>query len=259
MTLGPDLLVFGMDLGDVLYIAIFLIVVFGGWVTSMIKQLAARRQAAERARTSGPASRLDELAAKRRAQLRQMAGRDVAEGTTSASSEPENMTMAERIARARAKAQYEKRATDLRQQKTAQRQPQAPAQTSPPQPVRSVPSTRHRPSSQPREELRVHRVEQVRRQQVQQQARKQSRPPVGAAARPAPVSASMLNVAAAHEPLDTGMSVVHRHVSDAPTTEVTHCRMRRGMRLNISRMKQSDWRRAIVVKEILDSPLALRF
>lgn len=258
MTLGPDLLVFGMDLGDVLYIAIFLIVVFGGWVTSMIKQLAARRQAAERARTSGPASRLDELAAKRRAQLRQMAGRDVAAGTTSASSEPENMTMAERIARARAKAQYEKRASDLHQQKTAQRQPQASAQASPPQPVRSVPSTRQRPSSQPREELRVRRVEQVRRQQVQQQARKQSRPPVGVV-RPAPVSASMLNVAAAHEPLDTGMSVVHRHVSDAPTTEVTHRRMRRRMRLNISRMKQSDWHRAIVVKEILDSPLALRF
>lgn len=258
MTLAPDLLVFGMDLGDVLYIAIFLIVVFGGWVTSMIKQLAARRQAAERARTSGPASRLDELAAKRRAQLRQMAGRDVAAGTTSASSEPENMTMAERIARARAKAQYEKRAADLHQQKTAQRQPQASAQASPPQPVRSVPSTRHRPSSQPREELRVRRVEQVRRQQVQQQAQKQSRPPVGVV-RPAPVSASMLNVAAAHEPLDTGMSVVHRNVSDAPTTEVTHRGMRRRMRLNISRMKQSDWRRAIVVKEILDSPLALRF
>jgi hypothetical protein len=69
----------------------------------------------------------------------------------------------------------------------------------------------------------------------------------------------MQNVAAEHEPLDTGMSIVHRHISDAPSTEGTHRRVQRGMRLNINRMKQSDWHRAIVVKEILDSPLALRF
>ncbi|MEM6334725.1 MAG: hypothetical protein AAF823_15435 [Planctomycetota bacterium] len=98
---------------------IVLLAVFGPIIANVLKEAGKandRRKASESSDGDGRTSRerLDDLAARRRAELsgRAQAGLGTGGGAP-AGGDPGNLTMAERIARARAKAQYERRSADL--------------------------------------------------------------------------------------------------------------------------------------------------
>ncbi|MEE9211514.1 MAG: hypothetical protein V3U29_02560, partial [Phycisphaeraceae bacterium] len=104
-----------IDLIDAIIVSILLISVFGGWIASVLKKINEARNARDssaRPRTDQrePTTRrrLDTLAAPRRAQLKPP--------PVPSQTEPINLSMAERLQRARAKAEYEQRAKALRAQ-----------------------------------------------------------------------------------------------------------------------------------------------
>ena len=145
---------------EIIIYAIATVILVGSWVANLLRKQHEERQA--QTRGGGDAGdprttrqRLDELAAKRREELRAQAQarreRDDTNIATRRSAsrqpdtQPQNLTMAERAERERARAQYEERARRLReqQQKAAQRQsrqgpPQAARQAQQAQPSAST-------------------------------------------------------------------------------------------------------------------------
>lgn len=116
----------GADWVELVAAAIGVIIVIGGGIAGKLKEMATKRRERERqlrgqsspsplegADGEGELS-LQDLAARRRAQLRAGGGGGAAAGGRPAG-EPQNMTMAERIERARARAAYEQRARELRE------------------------------------------------------------------------------------------------------------------------------------------------
>lgn len=129
---------------DLIIAAIGTIIIVGSWIANALKNMKEekarqerRQQGGLKSETSTSASqqssgrqRLEELAAQRRREMQQQAeaqrsrydprrGGAAGSGTASGGGasggrEPSNLTMAERIARARAKAQYQQRSEDLR-------------------------------------------------------------------------------------------------------------------------------------------------
>ncbi|MEM9252452.1 MAG: hypothetical protein AAGB29_08895 [Planctomycetota bacterium] len=90
------------NLGGIIVVLVFL----GPVIASIIRSIAKAQQDSSDEGGPEPSPRED-LAARRRAEL---SGRGASART---GGDPSNMTMAERIARARAKAQYEQRSSDL--------------------------------------------------------------------------------------------------------------------------------------------------
>lgn len=174
---------------------------------------------------------IEELAARRRRRMKELARRQqqserAVQPQPRAATEPSNLTMAQRVQRARAKAMYEERARQLKQQPEIQlRKTDTPAaQTSPsPSPQR----TRLTSATTPRTE--------------QPQPSRVSKKTLRGQSMPTAV------VEAEHE-----QNVVHRHVPDAPKP-VTIAR-----HFQLGRVTHRTLRNAVMLKEILDLPVALR-
>ena len=246
---------------EIIWAAVVIVIMIGSWIANRLK-------GTEDQPTSGGADdaesgdvRVEELAARRREQLRRMAQRRQDEQSSpvdQAESQPQNLTLAERIERARARAQYDKRAKSMRQQssgpQTGQGRPQqAPAQRQPvdrstttvtptltPAPA-PIATPRKASSSRPavRPPLR-----QTRRRWPAASAEPSvpDRRPRATRSPPEPV------ISHSDPPLATATSVRTAPVATAPPLRSASGFL--GDRRSL--------KKAIVLKEILDRPLALR-
>lgn len=163
-----------------------------------------------------------------------------------ASQEPNNLTLQQMKARAQAKALYEKRAAELRRQ-------QAPILAKPVKRSSAVESQVSGPANRP----------------VKPAAKRTILPP--SPARSAGPS-SVTTTAPDHGQIDAGESVVHRHVADAvvpassssssatviPGTSGGVGGAAQVNRPAMRRVSRTTLRRAMMLKEILDPPMALR-
>ena len=231
-------------------------------------QRARNRAAADT--STGRRPTLEEVTQRKRQELqnlaRQQRGDSVAGGRPPADggADPGNMTMAERIARARAKQQYEQRAAQAGQGRAASASGSAsPAPRS--APSRSGTNAQQRRAEALRQKLEARRRQQqqalARRQQQIQQAKAQ-RPsrPAAPPRRPAPVSDGMGDRPDHEE--------VHRRVAnleETPPLKIGSARRRsetaasgRGVGLNFAKLSTADLRRAFILKEVLDRPVAER-
>lgn len=220
------------------------------------------------AQSSGGAS-LDDIAARRRAQLQEMARQRSAGGNDSS-----NLSMAERIARARA---------------TQQGKPQArsgnplPSENAPPRrapqanPAPTGASARQQRAEALRQKMMQRQQQQrealaARQRQVQQAKAQRSAQP----ARPQPTARPTPQAAAPRRPLPPVQTPhpisaephkeVHRMVEDVSEFEVGSKRRRRELAarranpqlIDFSRLSKADLRRAFILKEVLDRPVSER-
>ena len=248
-----------MEFDKIVVYSIGTIILVGSWIANLLKKQAEQRKADEiqlrRTSESSPPSEAagstdrQTLAEHRREQLRQMTRQRAQPPDPGRAGpvEPANLTMAERISRARAKAQYERRARELAKQ------------------ARQAPSTAPPPAApQHRAPVEVLPTEMAARQR--ELARRGARPPVGSGQvtgriqppRGRPPREPLAAVAAPHAPIDDGESVVHRHVSDTATTSAIRPALSDTATSVRRRLNQSGLRDAIVLKEILDKPVAMR-
>jgi hypothetical protein len=256
---------------DFIWIAVFAAVMLGSWISNLKKQSQEQRK-----RDEGPnALELDEMAARRREQLRQ-ASRSRAQATGGeggpagghsgarsggASGEPGNMTMAERIARARAKAQYEQRAQGAGQ--SAQRsQAQVPNEAQ----RRALAQRRAELERQQQAARAQQQAQQRTRQQAQQRAQQQTRRQQRAQAHARAQAQARQRGALIHEDVavpEPTQSTTRRIVKDRPAqSQVTRPQQTMqavGAGPVISgSLSRNDLRRAIVLNEVLGKPIAMR-
>lgn len=184
--------------------------------------------------------RLEELAAKRRAELQRMAQeRQMGQAPpTRVQSQPHNMNMGQASQREDAKAMYEKRAAVLRQkQQQTHTAPGIPGISDPFQHQHELSKVRQREEQQARQRLAM--------QKKRQEKKRKHLEELGSGA----TSVSRQR----HGETQT----VHRHVANAnknvKTKQVKKINALGGMPINRQAMRQ-----ALIMKEILDLPLALR-
>ncbi|MEX1015654.1 MAG: hypothetical protein WDZ31_02825 [Phycisphaeraceae bacterium] len=158
-----------MQTQDIIIYGIAAIILVGSWVANLLRKQAEERQERERIAGGGKAASkpsLDELAARRREELRELARQrgEVKAGPVDrpGAGEPVNLSMAERIARARAKAQYEERAARMGGGGRAAPSPAKP--TPAPAPARTGPSSTTRDPSGMTEMERARQRDLQRRQ-----------------------------------------------------------------------------------------------
>lgn len=277
-----------VSLVQVLVYALFGVIFVSTMVKNIIKEnkkKARRKQASGEAQPGGGAS-LDEIAARRRAQLQEMArqrggGKVGGHSGGSSGGRPEalvgddtaNLSMAERIARARAANQRQTPRSGLAQ--ASQAPPARPSVA----PQVAGASAREQRAAAMRQRA-MQREQQRRealaaRQRQTQQARTPQRPapPAQPARRPLPP------VQTPHPVSVQPHAEVHRMVADAQP-EVSKKSSRRHHSasieaeraiqvdrggagasktlLNFGKLSQADLRRAFILKEVLDRPLAER-
>ncbi len=210
-----------------------------------------------RGQAGGGSPTADELAARRRAQLEELARRRQARvggqggGQASRPSAPPlgpDTSMGERQQlEAQRRAQAE-RAEAMRRQAQAAEQERARAAEEARRRQTEIERRRQLAAQQRAQE------EAARRQQAEQRQRRLS----SIEDRPAPGSrlgqgVTLVDEDDPHVDLDTGMSTVHRHVPDADTPyAIAH--VRKG-KLRITR---DGLRQAIILKELLDRPVSMR-
>jgi hypothetical protein len=298
MLMDQSLLLAQSSGQDLISTAILVILLVGGaifnWVVKMMKE---RQEGGGKGKSKNSAGRAEQLARRKAEMQRQMQAQRGASGRPGQNSrggvasgggdEPGNMTMAERIARARAKHEYEQR-------RSQQGGPSRPGQSSP---QRSSPSRETSPSdAEARREAQRHAAEQrqqairekqaaqarQRQEQQRQAARRQaqqSQPSSGSRQQPAS-SRGMLNkrsmpIGSARrnrevlEPVDVGPRRVAEPVdptnADVAKTEVGMAgvgkvRQRSTGRslINFNRLSNDDLRRMVILKEVIDKPVAIR-
>jgi hypothetical protein len=266
-------------IGSWVVIALLIAPAIGKWIGNAKKQQQDQRRRDE----GGGALDIDQIAARRREQLRQ-ASRQRSQANTSAGGlsrgisggasggvsggggSPGNMTMAERIARARAKAQYEQRSQGTAQQARASA-PQVPNEGQ-----RRALAQRQAELDR-RRQLLADQNQQQARQQTQQRTGQQANQQAQQLARRQRAQAHQRAQAQArqrgglvHEAVATpepGSSVPRRLVPHKPQKDA-HAVSQGGATIQSGgvsfrgQLTRNELRRAIVLKEILDKPIALR-
>ena len=226
-------------------VAVFFLIAVIHWVTNMLKEQAQKRQAEERIqdRTASPegqlaakASRLEDWAAQRKAQLEELMRRRRTSQQQSRSDpvsqgQPSNLTLGQAEERVRAKAAYERRAEALRtDQRTPPQQPEA--RTTTPGQTRKV-------------TLPASLDNRISRRHLPKKASRVAPDPGSHG-----LGAGVTQVdTTGHDPDSTS---VHRLVQDVAFQPSTRSRK---VPVKLLRMSLRD---AIVVKEILDEPISLR-
>ncbi len=254
---------------DWIWIVVIGATVIGSWIGNLKKQSNEQRK-----RDEGPnALELNEMAARRREQLRQ-ASRGRAQGVGGesaggqsgrASGVPGNMTMAERIARARAKAQYEQRGQDTGH--SAQRsQAQVPNEAQRRTLAQRQAEREHRREAAHAQQQAQQRARQQAQQRAQQQTQQQTRRQraqahARAQAQARQRGALIHEVVAVPEPTE---STTRRIVKDRPVkSRVTQTPQKTPQGGSVGpvlsgSMSRSELRRAIVLNEVLGKPIAMR-
>ncbi len=246
-------------------IALLLAPAIAGWIKKAKKDQQKQREIDE----GGASMELEQMAAKRREQLRQAsqqrAQANLSGGSASGShtsgggASPGNMTMAERIARARAKAQYEQRAqgSSSTSPKAGSADPQAPNEA------------QRRALEQRQAELQRRREAAARQQQkAQQQAQAQQR------AQQARQQQAQAHSRAQARARQRGR-LIHEEVAVPEPTSSSPRRLvyskpekrqrpaepvadNGAVSVLGAKMTRDELRRAIVMNEVLSKPIALR-
>lgn len=245
------------------------IVVIGATVVGSMVGNLKKKSNDQRKLDEGPnAAELEQMAARRREQLRQASqsrAQVSAEGQAGrASGEPGNLTMAERIARARAKAQYEQRAQ-------GDGHPSQPQQS-------QVPNAAQRLALEQRQ-AELERQQQAARaqQQAQQQARQQAQQSAKQQAQQQTRRQQAQAHARAQAQARQRGTLIHENVAVAEPTESTTRRIVKDRPvkgrtlqstqpvqtgalgpINSGSMSLGELRRAIVLNEVLGKPIAMR-
>lgn len=261
--------------------AVIIISVLRAVLSGDPKKKAKNQRARDRAAVdsaSGGRPSLDEVTRRKRQQLQELARQRggtqaSADGASGGQADPGNMTMAERIAQARAKQQHAAPAGPARQapsQGLPSQQRQAPARG-----ASGAPAQQQRAEAL-RQQLEARRLQQQQakaRRQLQIQKAKAQRPAPGNAAPPrrqAPASRQVPHGIATPEHQE-----VHRMVTNAEEAPAVTKRSRRqteiadrgaGDRpahrnaggLNFAKLSVADLRRAFILKEVLDKPVSER-
>lgn len=243
-----------MDYTEIVIYSIGTVILVGSWISKNLKEQAAgsRDGSTKSPKPSGARTSLAERLAERGRQLREQAAQQQQGQRTSIGNEPTNLTMAERIARDHAAAQYQNRAAKLhRKQELPPGGSIDPLPTSPR--TAEPPSSRTDSKRDTEQDMARRRAQQSRRQTGLDRRRIQKAPsslgstPISVRDRPPlredlparsipdpivhrgfPVSVVASGHGAAVGPVGKGLRSIHA------------------------------LRRAIVLKEILDRPLALR-
>jgi hypothetical protein len=242
-------------LSDVVFYGMIAVFVVGPWIAKTIKKIS-QPQTPPPSRSPGNRTFTDstpnkpnanELAAMRREKLQELARKRRStianRSTTPSQTEPTNLTMAQRVERARAKAQYQKRAQALQQQQ--QRQTLQQQQSSTPTTARQRAQQKKLARKQALAQQRAQGLQQQQHAAAQQQRSAARVQP--AAPRPAKPKPRLTPLQAQHD-----QGIVHRHVPNAPAPE------QKKATNHLKRFGASSLRQAVVLKEILDRPIALR-
>ncbi len=233
--------------------------VIGSWIGNIKKQSQKQRRIDE-----GPAAdELEAMAARRREELRRQAQQ---RSRLSGSDEPGNLTMAERIARARAKAQYEERARSISDRSPEQAPNEAQRRALA---EHQAELERRRQAARARQQARLRAQQQAQRQArqqaqlraQQQQVRQRAQAHAQAVARARQRGVLIHEHAPAPKPTE---SQTRRLVPEKPTpvqslrpTRVTGKDSSQRL-INSADLTPRELRRAIVLNEVLGKPLALR-
>lgn len=252
---------------DWIWIVVMAAVMLGSALSNLKKKSQEQRKRDE----GDSVQDLEQMAARRREELRQ-ATRSPAQATMrpggqSGGAEPGNLTMAERIARARAKAQYEQRA-----QAGAQRgQPAMPQEPNEAQ-RRALAQRRAEIERRQQAANAQQQAQQRARQQAQQQARLKAQQQAQARARAQAQAHARAQAQARqrgtllHEQVVTPEpteSTTRRLVTDATTSKrsspIDSVLRPRGSVIGPgASISRNDLRKAIIFKEVLGQPVALR-
>ncbi|MEM6854254.1 MAG: hypothetical protein AAF593_07580 [Planctomycetota bacterium] len=258
-------------------IVIAILVVFGPIIANVLREVGKGKgpRRDDRSRDSGDGrtsrERLDDLAARRRAELSAEGQRRRAEsGGAGASSggDPGNMTMAERIARARAAQQQQRgqarAGTPLPSERPATRQPPRSATPAP-----TGASARQQRAQALRQKMQQRQQQQrdalaARQRQIQQARAQRSAPAGGPQA--APTRRPLPPVQTPHPAKVEPHREVHRMVEDVAVQEVGSSRRKKELAaknakpqlIDFARLSRKDLQRAFVLKEVLDRPVAER-
>ncbi len=245
------------DLTDFIWIGIVVVSIVGSMIGNVLKQQKEKRD-----REVGGSEELEEMAARRREQLRQATrqrGQPQAQAPQTggtASGEPGNLTMAERIARARAKAQYQQRGQSSgRSAEQAQAQAQAQLQ-------RRQRMAQAQQQQQAQQQARQRAQQQARlraQQQAQQRARQQRAQAHAQVQAKARQQGTLLHdqLPSQQQPASQPTRTVRspRRVKPRPAPVPASAIIGRDTGRVLS---HANLRQAVILKEILDKPLALR-
>lgn len=244
---------------------IWIVIIGASIVGSMIGNVKKKSQAQRKRDEGHNPQQLEEMAARRRAELRQQAGsRMQTPGShpSGGGDEPGNLTMAERIARARAKAQYEQRSQRVQQ----------PEQSAPPQgpnaaqrralAQRQVELERRRQTTRAQQQAQ-HRARMQAQQRARQQARQRAQRQRAHAQAQAQARQRGVLV---HEHVvvpEPSQSTTRRSVlpgkSTRPVTQPIELTPLPTSGSDLTRhMTRDDLRKAIVMNEVLGKPVGLR-
>lgn len=256
---------------DVIGIVVTLLIMFGAAIGNFLKQSREKREAIRRQQerreqtelrtqlprgeaSAAPAS-LDDVAARRREQLRELARQRQQASSTpptapqrpqhapAGSADPTNLTMAERVTRARAKAQYEQRAQEMRSQQAeaARRQGEVAQRQRDDTRQRTERDTRRQREAR---ERATRAEEEARRRAAQRQPLAQPRREEQAA----PAVTAAVQLAAMERTADAAYRM--QPGGTAPRA--------RGAAAGALAFNATSLRQAFILKELLDPPLSMR-
>lgn len=244
-----------LDLSDVITLIVFAFFLIGPGLMGIYRWLVKQREKEvawrERAEGGDTRTRLDEIAAERRQQLQQQAAarqqtRAQAQARTQASPRPGNMSMADRIALARQKAEAQRQGS----QPVSRPTPTSHAQQANPQ-QQAVIEARRRAAQQ--QALQKQRQQQAALTRKQQQAQAAAQ----AAAKAQRERAAMQQRQAAEKrqrrPAKRTIQPQTKQAARVVSSDSTETET---LRQKLSHRK--SLREAIVLREILDRPVSMR-
>ncbi|HEX7009042.1 MAG TPA: hypothetical protein VF184_03615 [Phycisphaeraceae bacterium] len=248
-------------LDDLVMYGVLALIVIGSWIANAAKKYSQQQEERKRqlqrmlrdARQEGQAD-LDALTQRQRQDLQTITQQRMEISAQQPSSEPTNLTMAQRIARARAKAQYEERARQLRQaQQQQQQRPQTiPGLRTPPADLQA--QARMRAQAQAAQRARQQQQELARRrallqaqQEAQRRAQEQRRQQI---LRQQQTQQQALARRRQQERLSLERV--------APPMSLVQPAKPKRPALRIGPITPQSLAQAVILKEILDPPLALR-
>ncbi len=284
---------------DVIVGAIGVVIVVGSMIANWFKTQAEARKQQDTAEGKAGAPRdLDELAARRRAELqaqaraqRQGTAGTQAPGVGGSPGEPGNLTMAERIERARAKEAYRQRAEQMRSGGGSRQEGPAPAErpAAAQAKAQQAAAERRRRELAQAEEQRQRQLAEARRRHAQAEAEAQrgSSPPAARPGRQASsrtrggrstqasrrvatqgsvqtkAAASLYDLETAERQAKEKQGIAIEVAKPAPARAASEVippqgRLIRGRQLGILLSNQMTLRQAVILKEVFDRPLALR-
>lgn len=293
---APVPITLAFDWGELIGIGIILLVTFGSAVGSWLKKQAEAREAARRQERGlmsphtldeegNPPARTDRVAtmgdaaSQRREQLRELArqraqmhvggqrGGAAVGGGRGPAGQPQNLTMAERIARARAQEEYARRADDLQAQAERARREAQVQQAQDEAVRRQRQAAREKMQREAAARQRAAQQQRARAQQQQQQASARPRrsqtqrpaAPIRQVGQAAAGGATAMPSAEARRRQQAKPSAARRSSRRVTAAAPAEASLVAGPSpLNLASMARQSLRDAFVLKEILDRPVGMR-